>query len=444
MQYFYAITLLACACSIQALYDSSDDVVELTGGNFNHKVINSDQIWLVEFYAPWCGHCKSLAPEWKKAAKALKGVVSVGAVDMDVHGSVGGPYNVRGFPTIKVFGANKNSPQDYNGARTAQALVDEALKAVQRSVKDKLNGRGGSSRGGSGGSGGGSSGDAVVELTDANFEKEVLNAKEPVLVEFFAPWCGHCQRLEPEWKKAAAELKGKVKLGALDATAHPNMAQRFQVQGYPTIKYFRAGVKDFNSAQDFQGGRTASDIIAFALELHSESVEPPEIMELTSNKILEDNCNEKPLCIVSFLPDILDTQASGRNNFLTVLRELGDKYKAKLWGWVWTSAATHQKLEQALGIGGFGYPAMAVVNIRKKVFVGLRGSFSKDGIDELLRSIAVGRGRTEKLTNGLPSIKAVESWDGLDGKMPEEEDIDLSDIELDDLDDEPKKKNDEL
>jgi len=50
---FISVALLASACSIQALYDSSDDVVELTGGNFNHKVINGDQIWLVEFYAPW-------------------------------------------------------------------------------------------------------------------------------------------------------------------------------------------------------------------------------------------------------------------------------------------------------------------------------------------------------------------------------------------------------
>jgi len=367
----------------------------------------------------------------------LKGVVSVGAVDMDVHGSVGGPYNVRGFPTLKIFGANKKSPQDYNGARSAQAIVDEALKAVQKSVRDKLSGRGGSSGGGSGG--GGSGGNDVVELTDANFEKEVLNAKEPVLVEFFAPWCGHCQRLEPEWKKAASELKGKVKVAALDATQHAATAQRFSVQGYPTIKFFRAGAKDYSSAEDFQGGRTASDIVAFALELHAAAVEPPEVMELTSNKILADNCNEKPLCVVSFLPDILDTQASGRNAFLKTLRELGDKYKAKLWGWVWTSAATHSKLEQALGVGGFGYPAMAVVNIRKKVFVTLRGSFGKEGIDELLRSIAVGRGRTEKLPEGLPAIKDAEAWDGQDGKLPEEEDIDLSDIELDDLD-EPAKK----
>ena len=116
-----------------------------------------------------------------------------------------------------------------------------------------------------------------------------------------------------------------------------------------------------------KGGRTASDIVQFGLELHSASVEPPEIMELTSNTILTENCNDKPLCVISFLPDILDTQASGRNNFLNILKELGDKYKAKLWGWVWTAAATHSKLEQALGIGGFGYPAMAVVNVRKKV-----------------------------------------------------------------------------
>lgn len=128
-------------------------------------------------------------------------------------------------------------------------------------------------------------------------------------------------------------------------------------------------MKDFNSAEDYQGGRTASDIIAYALQLHAAAVEPPEVMELVSNSVLADNCNEKPLCIVAFLPDILDTQAEGRNRYLKVLKELGEKYKAKLWGWVWTSAAVHGKLEEALGVGGFGYPAMAVVNIRKKVFL---------------------------------------------------------------------------
>lgn len=55
-----------------AMYPSSGDVIELTPSNFNKLVINSDEIWIVEFFAPWCGHCKSLVPEYTKAATALK------------------------------------------------------------------------------------------------------------------------------------------------------------------------------------------------------------------------------------------------------------------------------------------------------------------------------------------------------------------------------------
>lgn len=64
-----------------------------------------------------CGHCKNLAPEYKKAAKALKGLIKVGAVDMTQHQAVGQPYNVRGFPTIKIFGGDKQKPSDYQGFR---------------------------------------------------------------------------------------------------------------------------------------------------------------------------------------------------------------------------------------------------------------------------------------------------------------------------------------
>ena len=64
------------------LYDAKSGVVLLTKDNWKKKVLDSDELWFVEFYAPWCGHCKSLAPSWEKAAKTLKGVVNVGAVDM--------------------------------------------------------------------------------------------------------------------------------------------------------------------------------------------------------------------------------------------------------------------------------------------------------------------------------------------------------------------------
>jgi protein disulfide-isomerase A6 len=68
--------------SVTAFYDGTGDVVKLTGDNFKEEVTESSDFWLVEFFAPWCGHCKKLTPEWERAAKGLKGIVKMGAVDM--------------------------------------------------------------------------------------------------------------------------------------------------------------------------------------------------------------------------------------------------------------------------------------------------------------------------------------------------------------------------
>lgn len=69
----------------------------------------------------------------------------------------------------------------------------------------------------------------VIELTDSNFQELVLDSNDMWLVEFFAPWCGHCQRLAPHWQEAATELKGKVKLGALDSTVHTVTSSKYGV-----------------------------------------------------------------------------------------------------------------------------------------------------------------------------------------------------------------------
>lgn len=131
---------------------------------------------------------------------------------MTKHQSVGGPYNVRGFPTIKIFGGDKNKPVDYQGARTAQAFIDAAVNELKKTAQTRLTGKSSSGSGSDSGSRGGKGGNEVVELTDSNFEELVLKSKDLWLVEFFAPWCGHCKNLEPHWKSAASELKGKVKV----------------------------------------------------------------------------------------------------------------------------------------------------------------------------------------------------------------------------------------
>uniref|UniRef100_A0A7G3AUH1 Protein disulfide-isomerase A6 homolog n=1 Tax=Lutzomyia longipalpis TaxID=7200 RepID=A0A7G3AUH1_LUTLO len=415
-----------------ALYPSSSDVVDLTPANFDRLVLQGDAVWVVEFYAPWCGHCKSLVPEYQKAATALKGAVKVGAVNADEHKSLAGEYGVRGFPTLKIFGANKKSAIDYSGQRTADAIAEAALAEVKKKVKAALGGKGGSSGGGSDSNGGKS--DDVIELTDSNFDKLVLNSDDVWLVEFFAPWCGHCKNLAPHWAKAASELKGKVKLGALDATVHQQKAQEYGVQGYPTIKFFPGGKKDRDSARDYDGGRTSSDIVSWALDKYAENVPAPEVYELLSQDVLTTACEGKALCIISVLPHILDCNAKCRNAFIGILRDMAEKYKAKQWGYVWTEALAQSKLEENLGMGGFGYPAMAVVNLKKKKFSILRGSFSKEGINEFLRDISYGRGQTAPIPgDGDIKVATVEAWDGQDGQLPEEEDIDLSDVVLDDV-----------
>lgn len=431
--------LLACSVFLtaQAFYSSSDDVIELNPSNFNNKVLQSESLWLVEFYAPWCGHCQRLTADWKKAATALKGVVKVGAVDADQHKSLGGQYGIQGFPTIKIFGANKNKPEDYQGGRTSQAIVEGALTALRSMVKDRMSGKSGSSgqgrQGGGGSSGGGSKKD-VVELTEDNFDRLVLNGEESWLVEFFAPWCGHCKRLEPEWAAAATDVKeqtkGSVKLGAVDATVHQGLASRYGVRGYPTIKVFVKG----EQPMDYDGGRSRSDIVARAMDLYSANAPPPELLEILNEDVLKKTCEDNQLCIIAVLPHILDTGASGRNGYLEVMMKMADKYKQKSWGWLWTEAGAQMDMESSLGIGGFGYPAMAAINARKMKFALLKGSFSETGIHEFLRDLSVGRGSTASVGGGaLPKIHTVEPWDGKDGVLPEEDDIDLSDVDLDDL-----------
>ncbi|XP_021058392.1 protein disulfide-isomerase A6 [Mus pahari] len=428
--------LVSCTffLAVSGLYSSSDDVIELTPSNFNREVIQSDGLWLVEFYAPWCGHCQRLTPEWKKAATALKDVVKVGAVNADKHQSLGGQYGVQGFPTIKIFGANKNKPEDYQGGRTGEAIVDAALSALRQLVKDRLGGRSGGYSSGKQGRGDSSSKKDVVELTDDTFDKNVLDSEDVWMVEFYAPWCGHCKNLEPEWAAAATEVKeqtkGRVKLAAVDATVNQVLASRYGIKGFPTIKIFQKG----ESPVDYDGGRTRSDIVSRALDLFSDNAPPPELLEIINEDIAKKTCEEHQLCVVAVLPHILDTGAAGRNSYLEVLLKLADKYKKKMWGWLWTEAGAQYELENALGIGGFGYPAMAAINARKMKFALLKGSFSEQGINEFLRELSFGRGSTAPVGGGsFPTITPREPWDGKDGELPVEDDIDLSDVELDDL-----------
>eukprot|EP00743_Colponemidia_sp_Colp-15_P001758 GILK01001919.1.p1 GENE.GILK01001919.1~~GILK01001919.1.p1 ORF type:complete len:556 (+),score=125.00 GILK01001919.1:28-1668(+) len=97
----------------------------------------------------------------------------------------------------------------------------------------------------------------VIVATDNNFD-DLIKQHEVLLVDFYAPWCGHCKTLEPEFAKAALELKGKVALVKVDATAESGLAQRFNVKGFPTLKLFKDGEES-----EYKGGRNSEGIVSY-------------------------------------------------------------------------------------------------------------------------------------------------------------------------------------
>ena len=83
----------------------------------------------------------------------------------------------------------------------------------------------------------------IIELTDANFDQEVLKSTEPVLVDFTATWCGPCKMLAPIVEKLADETAGKYRVGKLDIDDAPGVTQRYGVRGVPTVMVFKNGEK---------------------------------------------------------------------------------------------------------------------------------------------------------------------------------------------------------
>jgi len=204
---------------------------------------------LLNFFAPWCGHCKSLAPAYEVVGDAFakaKNVI-IAKVDADKHRDLGGRFGVSGFPTLKWFPKGSTTPEDYDGGRDTQDIIDFINRRAGTNARVAK------------------APSEVAILDSTNFDSIVLDTKKHVLVEFYAPWCGHCKKLAPTWEKLASIFKNdeNVVIANVDADKHKDVGSRYGVSGFPTIKFFP---KDNKAGVAYEGGRELPDFIKYINE----------------------------------------------------------------------------------------------------------------------------------------------------------------------------------
>ncbi|KDO29489.1 hypothetical protein SPRG_06029 [Saprolegnia parasitica CBS 223.65] len=418
------LVVLAATCALSlagsSFYTSAGAVKNLDPKSFQKEVIEGKGVWLVEFYAPWCGHCKSLAPEWKKAAKALDGIVNVAAVDCDEHKSLAGQFGVQGFPTIKIFGDNKRAPVDYQGERSAKAIVDAGVREASKLAKARLSGKAEKTKTEkkpkaekAKAKPSSSSSSDVVTLTDDTFDELVLNSGDVWLVEFLCA-------------VAASELRGSVKLGALDATAHEAKAAEYGIKGFPTIKVFGPNAASASDATDYQGPRQASGITAYALQKLETLGGGMKLPEVTSEKVLLDHCAGKAICVLALLPHIIDGGKAGREAYLAQVESAAKLVRGKPFRFAWVQGGNQAALEEAFGLT-FGYPSVLAINLDKQRYSVMHAAFDSTSIASYLEGIFSGRQSTFPYET-LPQIAKTTGWDGQDATLESFADDDDDDI----------------
>jgi protein disulfide-isomerase A6 len=211
-------------------------------------------------------------------------------------------------------------------------------------------------------------------------------------------------------------MKGKIKFAKVDATENQRLAQQFGVQGYPTIKYFDYGEKSSSrDAKPYEGGRTAADIKGFASDLLERADIEPDLWELNNQKVYDEHCKGTTICVISFLPNIYESNAAERNQYLDLIMKVAKQNRKNPFTFFWLQAGDQLDLERSLNLG-FGFPAMIAVSPNKSFVATMTGAFNKENTSSFMTKVMSGGARTDSLPKSGMVFKKRSKWDGKDAE----------------------------
>ncbi|XP_053971858.1 thioredoxin domain-containing protein 5 [Hylaeus anthracinus] len=228
----------------------------------------------VMFYAPWCGHCQGLEPTWEQLAEMSNKEyhnLKIAKVDCTTDSSLCTEHDVTGYPTLKLFKAGETKGIKFRGTRDLPSLISFLVDQLGTTLEvadvvpsppEAVNG--------------------LIELTEDTFDKHVSTGYH--FVKFYAPWCGHCQKLAPTWEELANSLRNSnyVTISKVDCTQHRGVCSQFDIKGYPTLLWIEDGKK----VDKYSGQRTHEELKAYVSKMLEKSNDQTNVNTCHSDNTL--------------------------------------------------------------------------------------------------------------------------------------------------------------
>ncbi|VDK42185.1 unnamed protein product [Anisakis simplex] len=195
--------------------ESAQSTMITLSANGYQEAVSSDQLWLIDFFAPWCPPCIRLLNELHKLHNFVENI-HIGTIDCVQYSDICDQVDVKSYPTTMLYSNGKSHKNvGFHNADEIAEFIEDVLHP------------------------------SVEQLTEDDFDNVVKQQSEGTmwLVDFFAPWCGPCQQLAPEFRKLARSVRQRtqlIKFGSVDCEAHRSLCTSNAIRAYPTIRLYQS------------------------------------------------------------------------------------------------------------------------------------------------------------------------------------------------------------